>query len=273
MTHQELIYKNYPLLFSAHYGIMVATQISKDKQMTYKIAICDDSAKDTQYVADIVNRWGYENSAALSIKRFSSAEAFLFNYEDEKDFDILLLDIEMNRINGIDLAKQIRAVDSTVQIIFITGYPDFISEGYDVSALHYLMKPVKEDKLFSVLNRATQNINKADVHILIQSGGEQIKLSVKKIKYVEAASHMLRICAEDKVYETRMTIAEAEKNLSDGFIRCHRSYLVNIRHISQISKTDVILDGGEMVPLARSAYKDVNQAFIKYYTESQNEVI
>jgi len=237
--------------------------------MTYKIAICDDNPNDTEYVAAIVSKWGCSADVALNIKRFPSAEAFLFNYEEEKDFDILLLDIEMNKINGIDLAKKIRAADNTVQIIFITGYPDFISDGYDVAALHYLMKPVKEDKLFSVLDRAVKNIVKADIHMIIQSEGEQIKIPVNKIYYIEAASHTLCICTEEKVYETRMTITEAEKSLSDGFIRCHRSYLVNIRYMAQISKTDVILDGGKMLPLARSAYKDVNQAFIKYYTELQ----
>ena len=104
--------------------------------MKYKIAICDDSAADRVYVTDMVNHWSAAEGHAVQINAFDSAESFLFHYADESDYDILLLDIEMAAMDGVTMAKQLRRDNETVQIIFITGYTDYIAEGYEVAALH-----------------------------------------------------------------------------------------------------------------------------------------
>lgn len=122
--------------------------------MTYKIAICDDMEQDAQYIAAAVKKWAEQANVYADIHAFRSAEGFLFDYAAHKDYDILLLDIEMPSINGVELAKRVRRENEAVQIIFITGFPDFMAEGYEVSALHYLLKPVSFDKLSKVLNRA-----------------------------------------------------------------------------------------------------------------------
>jgi len=109
--------------------------------MTYHIAICDDSASDIEYVGSAVQKWAEQSDNIIKIDRFSSAEEFLCHYEDDKSYDILLLDIEMKALSGVELAKAVRKDNESVQIIFITGYSDYIAEGYEVSALHYLMKP------------------------------------------------------------------------------------------------------------------------------------
>lgn len=113
--------------------------------MKYKIAICDDSAADRTYVTDMVNHWSATAGHAVHLDTFDSAESFLFHYADESDYDILLLDIEMAAMDGVTMAKHLRKDNEAVQIIFITGYTDYIAEGYEVAALHYLVKPVKEE--------------------------------------------------------------------------------------------------------------------------------
>ena len=128
--------------------------------MRCKIAICDDFEQDAKYIASAVNKWAEKERILLDVEVFPSADSFLFHYADHKDFDIMLLDIEMPSMSGIELAKKIRLENDAVQIIFITGYIDYISEGYDVAALHYLMKPLSEDKLSEVLNRAVLKIRK-----------------------------------------------------------------------------------------------------------------
>ena len=130
--------------------------------MKLKIAICDDEKKQIEYITSLVSKWSTSNAHSCEIRTFASAESFLFEYEDDKAYDILLLDIEMGNMNGVELAKNIRRSNDTVQIIFITGFPDFIAEGYDVSALHYLVKPVSVDKLRAVLDKATMNLAKAE---------------------------------------------------------------------------------------------------------------
>ena len=125
--------------------------------MNYKIAICDDSSADAVYVSGFVEAWAKERGYAVQLQKFSSAEQFLFHYAEDKQYDILLLDVEMGEMDGVSLAKRVRQENETMQIVFITGYSDYISEGYEVAALHYLMKPVKGEKLFSEIPRCRQN--------------------------------------------------------------------------------------------------------------------
>ena len=106
--------------------------------MKYKIAICDDSGADRQFVLNMVRAWASSAGHTVHIDDFPSAESFLFRYAEESDYDILLLDIEMGAMDGVTMAKELRKSNDTVQIIFITGYSDYISEGYEVAALHYL---------------------------------------------------------------------------------------------------------------------------------------
>ena len=119
---------------------------------TYKIAICDDFAADRKYLSSLCERWSRHNCYRIQISEFTSAENFLFYYAEKKDFDILLLDIEMGAMDGVTMARKLRQDNQTIQIIFITGYADYISDGYEVDALHYLMKPIQEEKLFAVLD-------------------------------------------------------------------------------------------------------------------------
>ena len=141
--------------------------------MKYKIAICDDSDGDRQYVLNMVKAWAAASSHEIQTDLFPSAESFLFHYAQERDYDILLLDIEMGAMDGVSLAKQIRKDNDTVQIVFVTGYPDHMAQGYDVAALHYLMKPVREEQLFAVLDRAAGALQKRERFLLLPVEGEK----------------------------------------------------------------------------------------------------
>ncbi|QHW29774.1 response regulator transcription factor [Paenibacillus rhizovicinus] len=136
------------------------------------------------------------NNHTVTIHTFASAEAFLFYYADNKAIDILLLDIEMGAMNGIELAHRIRQDNEAIQMIFVTGYSDFIAHGYEVSALHYLMKPLGDTKLFDVLDKATRFANKTEKTILLTIGGESMRLPAKDILYVEAFAHTVVIVTQ-----------------------------------------------------------------------------
>lgn len=241
--------------------------------MKYKIAICDDSAADRQFVLDMVGRWAASAGHVVHTDTFPSAENFLFHYAEESDYDILLLDIEMGAMDGVTMAKRIRQDNESMQIVFITGFADYISEGYDVAALHYLMKPVKQDKLFAVLDRAVAAMQKTERVILLPVGGEMLRLLVSRVQYVEAFSHTVAIVTETDTIQIKMPISEVEKLLGDGFIRCHRSYLVGLKHIARLSRTEVILDSGKALPLSRSAAPLVHKAFVSYYTGEKDETV
>lgn len=237
--------------------------------MKYKIAICDDMEQDTQYIASAVNKWAEKEDITVDIDTFSSAESFLFYYAEYKDFDILLLDIEMQTMNGVELAKRIRKENDSIQLVFITGYPDFMAEGYEVSALHYLMKPVSFDKLSEVLDRAADKLDRTEKSVIFTLDGEIIRVAVREIVSVEAFAHSCNLTTSNTRFELKTGISAIEKLLYEAaggeFVRCHRSYIVGVKYIRSISKTDITLDGGVKIPLSRSNYQAVNQAFIRYF--------
>ena len=104
--------------------------------MAYRVAIVDDSKTDAEYVQSLLGAWAQDRQAGVQAQRFTSAENFLFHYADDKNWDILLLDIEMGAMDGVTMAKRVRQDNEAVQIVFITGYSDYIAEGYEVAALY-----------------------------------------------------------------------------------------------------------------------------------------
>jgi len=164
--------------------------------MMYQIAVCDDDNTDIAYITALVYQWAKESSCAVELDSFLSAESFLFCYEEKKDYEILLLDIEMGKKNGIELARQIREENNRIQIIFVTGFPDFALEGYEVAALHYLMKPVEQEKLYQVLDRAVQNLSKTERTLLFVTDGEKLGVLAREILMVEAFAHSVEITTE-----------------------------------------------------------------------------
>lgn len=229
--------------------------------MKYKIAICDDSAADRQYMLDMVNRWAAGAGCGVKIDTFPSAENFLFCYAEESDYDILLLDIEMGAMDGVTLARKLRKDNDTLQIVFITGYSDYISEGYEVAALHYLMKPVREDKLCSVLERAAEKLAKNEKVLNLEIGGEMVRVPVYQIRYADVSGNYVTIHAAEDL-TVKMTLGELEKELDDRFYRVSRSALVNLTQISRVTKTEVRLMDGAAIPLPRGACEGVNRAII-----------
>ncbi len=229
--------------------------------MKYKIAICDDSDADRQYVLDMVSRWAASTGHMVHTATFTSAENFFFHYEEESDYDILLLDVEMGAMDGVTMAKQLRKHNDTVQIVFITGYSDYISEGYEVAALHYLMKPVKEEKLCSVLDRATEKISKNEKVLNFETNGEMVRVPVYQIRYVDVFGNYVTIHALTDI-TVKMTLGEVEKLLDERFYRVGRSTIINLTRISRVTKTEIKLSDGTAIHLPRGAYEGINRAII-----------
>ncbi len=231
--------------------------------MKYRIAICDDSGADRQYVLDMVHRWAALNAHAVHADDFASAESFLFHYEEQNDYDILLLDIEMGKMDGVTMAKKLRKENDTVQIVFITGYSDYIAEGYEVQALHYLMKPVKEEKLFSVLDRAAEKLSKNEKILNFEIGGEMVRVPIYQIRYADVFGNYVTIHALSDV-TVKMTLGELEKQLDERFYRVGRGAIINLTQISRVTKTEIKLSDGTAIPLPRGAYDGINRAIISH---------
>lgn len=228
-----------------------------------RIGICDDEEEQLQYLSNLLSGWAPKTGLPFEVRTFPSAEAFLFAYEEDSAYDILILDIEMKDISGMELAKRIRHEDRHVEILFITSHFEFVSEGYEVDALHYLTKPVAEDKLYAVLAKALDRLHREPPSVIISCEGETVKLHQPDILYVEAFLHYISIHTKEKEYRIKESISAFGTRLSNDFFRIYRSYLVSLKAVIRISRTDVTLEGGICLPLARGKYDAVNRAFIE----------
>lgn len=234
-----------------------------------RIAICDDEQAQQLFVEKYLLEWGEEHQISITTSLFPNGESFLFSWEEDKEYDLLIFDIEMGKMNGMELAGEIRKQDEEIPILFITGYDSYMAQGYEVSALHYLLKPVNKEKLFAVLDKLQKNREKTDSEekLLFQTEEGNLSIPISKIWYVEAYSHQSILYTQDEEYVLKHSISAVEKLLEGRkeFIRCHRSYLVSLQHISAIVKNEIILDNKKRLPVSRNLSKEVNAAFIHNY--------
>lgn len=258
----------------------------------YRCAVCDDNAADAAFVVSLIDKWSKEhqnngvrdhaalhdnealrhnedrnNTAGmlpLQIEVFSSAEAFLFAFEDNRDFDLLFLDIEMGGMSGVELAKKLRQTGAGLQIVFITGYMDYISEGYDVEALHYLMKPVTGEKLGEVLDRAMERLRMRERELVLALPDGIVRVPLCEIRYIEVLKNYVTIHGSED-YSLKKTLNELKKELDGSFFQIHRSYIAGLRYIKKATRTEVVLKDNTVLPLSRKLYNDLNQTLIHYF--------
>ncbi len=228
--------------------------------MRYAIAVVDDAERDRESIRALARTWASSSGHGADVRGFPSAESFLF---DGGAYDILLLDVEMEGVSGLDLARQLREAGNRAEIVFITSHFEFIAEGYEVDALHYLVKPVSPEKLSRVLDRAAERLAAEPPSVVVSCDGETVKLPESDILYVESFAHTVEIHTKNAVYPVRESITALGERLSADFYRAHRSYIVNLRAVERIGRTSVTLAGGAEVPLARGKYDSVNRAFIE----------
>ena len=231
--------------------------------MSYRVAICDDCTKDAEFVQGILRKWATERQVDIQVECFPSAESFLFCYAEDKAWDILLLDIEMGSMDGVTMAKRVRQDNEIVQIVFITGYSDYIAEGYEVSALHYLMKPVNKTKLFEVLNRALEKRKQEECCLNLELSGEMVRIPFYEIRYLDVHQNYITIHCKQE-YTLKRSLSSIEKELDDRFCRVGRTVILNLKFVRRVTKTDVYLSEGTVLPLPRGAYETLNRAIINY---------
>lgn len=234
-----------------------------------RIAICDDEEAQRLLLQRYVEEWAQENGIRLETRLFVSGENFWFAWEDDSAYDLLVFDIEMGQLSGMELAAEIRRKDEDIPILFVTGYDSYMAQGFEVAALHYLLKPLRKEKLFAVLDKFNRMRRRRiqEEKILFRTEEGPLSLPASKIWYIEAMAHQCILYTEDASHMLCSSIGEMIRQLCSRreFVRCHRSYLVNVRHISAIVKPELVLDDGRRLPVSRSAEKEVGRVFIELY--------
>ncbi|KPI54252.1 chemotaxis protein CheY [Clostridioides difficile] len=228
------------------------------------IAVCEDEKEAQLLIVDYIENILKNISIEYEIKKYLSGEELLEN--NLKDIDILFLDIKMEKLNGMDTARMIRKMGSEMEIIFITSLIDYVQEGYEVRAYRYLLKPIESEELKKHMLTCIKDIEtNKDSYIIIKDKSNTYKIYLNEIKYIEVQKKEMLIHTINKNFYIRYSLNKIEKELNlSRFIRCHKSFIVNLSHVENIKYNIAILESGEEVPISRYRYKEVKEKFLRF---------
>lgn len=230
----------------------------------YRVAVCEDEPDLREDLSglcrDILAKIEVEHSITL----FSSAEELQSALNRGSRFDLMCLDILMPGQNGMELARGIRQHDDRVSLLFITSSTDFLQEGYSVRPIQYLLKPVEMEKLEAALPTDLL-LHHQPRTISLQAGGKTVVFWLRDILYIEGRDHGTYVVTEQDEHFFRLSLQEVEKQLpAEEFCRCHRSFVVNLPQIRDVSSHEILLGGDKRLPIGRGSQNQFRQQFNAY---------
>lgn len=235
-----------------------------------KIVICEDEQFQRDLIKETLSIWCGDNKIPCQIIEYENSEELLFRKEEHWDADLYILDIEMPGMNGMELARKIRVKDREVGILFVTGYENYVFEGYEVNAIAYLLKPYQQDRFFSCMNDMQERLANQRKFLMMGSNENQQKIYIEDILYLESDDHKVRVITKNGEIIHRESLEKLKNQLpQDEFCQCHRSYLVHLTLMKRIRKNEVELVDETKVPIARGKWQVLNEAYLNYYRGKQ----
>ena len=229
-----------------------------------KILICEDEKMFSSQIARYASEWAKQKGVFAEMFAYESAEKFMYDWREGEDLDIIFMDIKMGAIDGMELAKIIRRTNADVPIVFVTNMEGYALEGYSVAAMDFIVKPAKKEAVFSCLDRSNQN-ERVKKHFLFEGVEKTFRIAHEDIIYIEKFAHMAEIVTAKGKYEFRRTMAKLLEELDDDlFAQCHKSYIINIRHLDSLSKNYASMSNGAEIRLGKNMAKEINERFRRY---------
>ncbi|MEG0919112.1 MAG: LytTR family DNA-binding domain-containing protein [Anaerovoracaceae bacterium] len=237
-----------------------------------KIAICDDSLEEILKMESAVKEYFKSNDKGeYRLETSNNPIEFLSKYDENKGYDIVLLDICMPGMLGVEVAKDIRKTKNKTEIIFVTTSDEFAVDAFSLKATHYLMKPFTRDDFDGAMDRAFESIDKTWTHLLAINGnkGNVTTVDINRIYYIESNGHQLQIHTKDQAFLERKNTLSAtldflKKTAHSQFISPYKGYIVNNNAIKSIERTSIILKNGISLPISRRNYKDIQDTYFDY---------
>ena len=230
----------------------------------FRIVLCDDSPADLMVLRGHLEQ--LKEKRPVDIISYTDGLDLLKDYKQKGFCDILVLDMRMKTMGGIEVAKHIRRLDDEVPILIVTATVDYAVEGYKVGAFRYIVKPVESGDFLSAVEELLDRQQKKQASIFsFPSINGTTKLMTDHIYYLESDLRTIRVVAKEGTFTFTGTISSLEEQLRpDGFIRIHKSFLVNVSHIYNIFKDSVTMDNKEVLPMSKHKRREVNQEFLSY---------
>ena len=227
--------------------------------MTINIAIVEDELIYAEQLKEILEYWSKQFNCSVTMDYFKDTNLLLEN--DFNVYDVAFLDIQIkDKMDGLSLAQLMRKKDYKGSIIFLTNYRDYVFQGYDVQALHYLLKPIDELDIKKCMNMVYQ-LTRENNYVLF-SNNKTIKIPYQQILYFSSSNHYIDIKTVTTSYSHKAKIKDMKCHLPYHFVQCHRSVLVNINYVDKINKNNLILSNGEELPISNTYLEEVRTAFL-----------
>lgn len=230
------------------------------------IAVCDDNIDELTRISSLLEDYCREYDSSVTYEAFHSAMELIENMRVRR-FDLLLLDILMPGITGMDAAKEIRRSNNEIPIIFLTSSREFAVESYRVGANDYIMKPARKDEIFPSIHKQLARFMQEDAYLTLKTGSGIVKMPFSQIVYVEVINRKVQFAlADGEVRESYGYLSDYESELlSDPhFYKPHRSYVVNLRQVTELNKEGFSTLIGKTVPVARDAFSNAKAVYMKH---------
>ena len=237
------------------------------------IAVCDDRQEELELLSELLRQWQEERNTVVRFRVFSNA-AELLDAAAKEAFTLYLLDVKMPGTNGLSAAREIRALDDTADIVFFSTSPGFAYESYSVHALDYLLKPIRAELLYPILNRALLREQKPEEGLTLKCGTTLIRVLFSQLTYVEVnGKHLYFNMNDGSVHEVYGTMSVYEPLLlgRPEFKRVHRSYIVNLLQVAELSPAGIRTFSGKSLPVSRLQYQQLQKDYIKLLFASREE--
>ena len=236
-----------------------------------KIAICDDEAIQRKQLSVLVTEYMNLHQLCFQLSEFQSADQFLLAYDTTQPFDFVILDIQMEGMNGIELAKTLRTQNEAMAILFVTAVSDYVYDSFDINAVNYLLKPYEKERLFACLTKAIAQCSKQEDTYIFQVDKELVKIKESSLLYVESDAHYLHLVTINHTYRIKKTMAQISEELKGNyFYRLGRSYLVNLMAIERITPKEILLMNQTSIWIPKGKHKELSQAFMKFHFHGEN---
>ncbi|WP_163581022.1 LytR/AlgR family response regulator transcription factor [Gracilibacillus saliphilus] len=231
-----------------------------------RIAIVEDDMKYQQQLIEYLRRFEEEKEEILTIETYSDGDEIVEHYK--ANYDVILMDIQMDFMDGMSAAEEIRKFDSEVIIIFITNSTQYAIKGYEVNALDYILKPISYFQFAERLSRVVSRTKRKETNYLtINVKGGVMRLEVSDIYYVESQGHNLLFKTQKEEFVTAGTMRDLEKQLASfHFFRAHKGYLINLEHVEGMSDNCAVVRGEKLL-VSRNKKKPFMEALTKYWGE------
>jgi len=229
------------------------------------IAVCDDQAEDLELLTELLERWQQVHKLSLRCRVFRSATEML-NAAENEHFSLYLLDVIMPGTNGLDAAREIRSFDESADIVFLTSSPGFAYESYSVHALDYLLKPIRQELLFPILDRLYLKEQMPQDALTLKCGGVLVRVPFSQLVCVEVMSkHLYFSMTDGQLREATGYLKDYEEPLLSRpeVMRVGRAYIINILQIQELSPAGISTFSGKNIPIPRRLYPQLHKEYMK----------